>query len=66
MHAYSRQPGGKNLLGISMPSVEGVTKVELKKLVVNWAELNLKSLIDSCEHNAKPPRAINSCNFLTR
>jgi hypothetical protein len=35
IHAYSRQPGGKNLLGISMPSVEGVTKMELKKLVVN-------------------------------
>jgi len=30
MHAYFRQPGGKNLLGICMPSVEGFTKVELK------------------------------------
>jgi len=30
MDAYSRQPGGKNLLGISVPSVEGVTEVELK------------------------------------
>ena len=41
MHAYSRQPGGKNLLGISMPTVEGVTKMELKQLVVSWAQLTL-------------------------
>lgn len=30
MRAYSRQPGGKNLLGISMPTEEGVTKMEIK------------------------------------
>jgi hypothetical protein len=29
-HAYSRQPAGKNLLGIGMPTEEGVTKMELK------------------------------------
>jgi len=29
-HACSRQPGGKNLLGISMPAEEGVTRGSLK------------------------------------
>jgi len=33
LHVYSRQPGGKNRLGISMPTEDGATKMELNKLI---------------------------------
>jgi hypothetical protein len=33
LHVYSRQPGGKNRLGIRMPTEDVATKMELNKLI---------------------------------
>lgn len=33
LHVYSRQPGGKNRLGISMPAEDDFTRMELNKLI---------------------------------